>query len=76
MANHLYMVGTFSTLALILFLGCSVLGFQGKKDLVAVDNTEYEGDEGEVEDSENEEIHEGPEHSSSDLDDSDEERKR
>lgn len=54
-----------------------VFGFQGKKDLVAVDNTEYEGDEGEVEDSENEETHEGrPEHSSSDLEDSDEERKR
>ncbi|KAG5118360.1 hypothetical protein JHK82_032780 [Glycine max] len=50
---------------------------KGKKDLVAVDNTEYEGDEGEVEDSENEETHEGrPEHSSSDLEDSDEERKR
>lgn len=51
-------------------------GFQGKKDLVAVDNTEYEGDEGEVEDSENEETHESPEHSSGDLEDSDEERKR
>lgn len=54
----------------------SLSSIKGKKDLAAVDNTEYEGDEGEVEDSENEEIHEGPEHSSSDLDDSDEERKR
>lgn len=58
-----------------MFLGC-YHGFQGKKDLVAVDTTEYEGDEGEVEDSENEEMNEGPEHSSSDLEDSDEERKR
>ncbi|KAH1224552.1 putative rRNA methyltransferase [Glycine max] len=49
---------------------------KGKKDLVAVDNTEYEGDEGELEDSENEETHESPEHSSGDLEDSDEERKR
>ncbi|TKY67569.1 AdoMet-dependent rRNA methyltransferase spb1 [Spatholobus suberectus] len=54
----------------------SLSSIKGKKDLVAVDNTEYEGDEGEVEDSENEEIHEGPQHSSSDLQDSDEERKR
>ncbi|WVZ02610.1 hypothetical protein V8G54_023416 [Vigna mungo] len=54
----------------------SLSSIKGKKDLVAVDNTEYEGDEGEVEDSENEEIHESPEHSSSDLEDSDEERKR
>ena len=53
-----------------------VMGFQGKKDLVAVDTTEYEGDEGEEEDSENEETREGPEHSSSDSEDSDEERKR
>ncbi|XP_020217180.1 adoMet-dependent rRNA methyltransferase spb1 [Cajanus cajan] len=52
----------------------SLSSIKGKKDLVAVDNTEYEGDE--VEDSENEEIHEGQKHSSSDLDDSDEERKR
>lgn len=52
-----------------------VIGFQGKKDLVAVDTTEYEGDEGEVDDSENEEINEGSDHSSSDLD-SDDERKR
>ncbi|XP_061359607.1 uncharacterized protein LOC133303671 isoform X2 [Gastrolobium bilobum] len=49
---------------------------KGKKDLVAVDTTEYEGDEGDMEDSEDEGIHEGPEHSSSDLEDSDEERKR
>ncbi|RDX79116.1 spb1 [Mucuna pruriens] len=54
----------------------SLSSIKGKKDLVAVDNTEYEGDEGEVEDSENEEIHDGPDHSSSDLEDSDEERKR
>ncbi|KAK7257950.1 hypothetical protein RIF29_32300 [Crotalaria pallida] len=55
----------------------SLSAIKGKKDLVAVDTTEYEGDEGEVEDSENEDnIHEGPEHSSSDLDDSEEERKR
>ena len=50
---------------------------QGKKDLVAVDTTKYEGDEGEVEDSENEEIHDkGEEHSSSDIEDSDEEQRR
>lgn len=50
---------------------------QGKKDLVAVDNTEYEGDEGELEDSENEERNdEGQDNSSSDIEDSDEERKR
>ncbi|KAK7341475.1 hypothetical protein VNO80_24405 [Phaseolus coccineus] len=54
----------------------SLASIKGKKDLVAVDNTEYEGDEGEVEDSENEEIHEVPGRSSSDLEDSDEERKR
>ncbi|KAL9296411.1 hypothetical protein ACSQ67_022307 [Phaseolus vulgaris] len=54
----------------------SLASIKGKKDLVAVDNTEYEGDEGEVEDSENEEIHEIPGRSSSDLEDSDEERKR
>ncbi|ESW03816.1 hypothetical protein PHAVU_011G044300 [Phaseolus vulgaris] len=54
----------------------SLASIKGKKDLVAVDNTEYEGDEGEVEDSENEDIHEIPGRSSSDLEDSDEERKR
>ncbi|KAK7312337.1 hypothetical protein VNO77_36118 [Canavalia gladiata] len=54
----------------------SLSSIKGKKDLVAVDHTEYEGDGGEVEDSENEEINKGPEHSSSDLEDSDEERKR
>ncbi|KAK7264286.1 hypothetical protein RJT34_31893 [Clitoria ternatea] len=54
----------------------SLSSIKGKKDLVAVDDTEYEGDAGELVDSENEEIHEGPEHSSSDLEDSDEERKR
>ncbi|GAU42160.1 hypothetical protein TSUD_89590 [Trifolium subterraneum] len=47
----------------------------GKKDLVAVDTTDYEGGEGEVDDSENEQNKGGSEHSSSDLD-SDEERKR
>ncbi|XP_047157343.1 pre-rRNA 2'-O-ribose RNA methyltransferase [Vigna umbellata] len=53
----------------------SLSSIKGKKDLVAVDNEGDEG-EGEVEDSENEEIHQSPEHSSSDLEDSDEERKR
>jgi len=52
-----------------------VTGFQGEKDLVAVDTTDYEGGEGEVDDSENEENKGGMEHSSSDLD-SDEERRR
>ena len=52
-----------------------VTGFQGKKDLVAVDTTDYEGGEGEVDDSENDENKGGSEHSSSDLD-SDEERRR
>ncbi|CAJ1933542.1 unnamed protein product [Sphenostylis stenocarpa] len=54
----------------------SLSSIKGKKDLVAVDNTEYEGDDCDLEDSENERNHEGPEHSSSDLEDSDEERKR
>ncbi|KAK7404431.1 hypothetical protein VNO78_05322 [Psophocarpus tetragonolobus] len=54
----------------------SLSSIKSKKDLVAVDNTEYEGAEGEVEDSENEEIHQGRENSSSELEDSDEERKR
>ncbi|KAJ1393657.1 S-adenosyl-L-methionine-dependent methyltransferase [Sesbania bispinosa] len=53
----------------------SLSSIKGKKDLVTVDTTEYEGNEGEVDDSENEETNEGSEHSSSDLD-SDEERKR
>ncbi|KAL2328962.1 hypothetical protein Fmac_022389 [Flemingia macrophylla] len=52
----------------------SLSSIKGKKDLVAVDNTDYEGGEGE--DSENEEIHEDQKHSSSDLEDSDEERER
>lgn len=51
------------------------MGFQGKKDLVAVDTTEYEGGDGEADDSDNEKIKDGSEHSSSDLD-SDEERQR
>ncbi|CAL0304239.1 unnamed protein product [Lupinus luteus] len=52
----------------------SLSAIKGKKDLAAVDTVEYEGDEGEAVDSDNE--YEGPEHSSSDLEDSDEERKR
>ncbi|KAE9620378.1 putative 27S pre-rRNA (guanosine(2922)-2'-O)-methyltransferase [Lupinus albus] len=54
----------------------SLSAIKGKKDLAAVDTTEYEGDEVQVYDSDNENIHEGSEHSSSGLDDSDEERKR
>ncbi|OIW08719.1 hypothetical protein TanjilG_03395 [Lupinus angustifolius] len=54
----------------------SLSAIKGKKDLAAVDTVEYEGDEGEAVDSDNEDIHEGPEHSCSDLEDSDEERKR
>ncbi|CAL5212386.1 unnamed protein product [Lathyrus oleraceus] len=53
----------------------SLASMKGKKDLVAVDTTDYEGGEGEGDDSENEENKGGSEHSSSDLD-SDEERKR
>ncbi|RHN61301.1 putative 27S pre-rRNA (guanosine(2922)-2'-O)-methyltransferase [Medicago truncatula] len=53
----------------------SLASMKGKKDLVAVDTTDYEGGEGEVDDSENEENKGGLEHSSSDLD-SDEERRR
>ncbi|CAK8576541.1 unnamed protein product [Lathyrus sativus] len=53
----------------------SLASIKGKKDLVAVDTTDYEGGEGEEDDSENEENKGGSEHSSSELD-SDEERKR
>lgn len=53
-----------------------VIALQGKKDLVAVDATEYEGDEGELEDSDEEKDDKDQEHSSSDIEDSDEERKR
>ncbi|MED6219530.1 hypothetical protein PIB30_036591 [Stylosanthes scabra] len=54
----------------------SLSSIKGKKDLVAVDTTEYEGAEDGAEDSENEATHEGAEQSSSDTEDSDEERKR
>ncbi|XP_004507457.1 adoMet-dependent rRNA methyltransferase spb1 [Cicer arietinum] len=53
----------------------SLASMKGKKDLVAVDTTEYEGGDGEADDSDNEKIKDGSEHSSSDLD-SDEERQR
>ncbi|KAJ7971847.1 FtsJ-like methyltransferase family protein [Quillaja saponaria] len=55
----------------------SLSAIKGKKDLVAVDSTEYDGEDGEVGDSENENINEeAQEQSSSDLEDSDEERRR
>ena len=54
----------------------SLSSIKGKKDLVAVDTIEYEGDEGEVEDSENEVHDKAEKHSSSDVADSDEERRR
>ncbi|XP_057750618.1 uncharacterized protein LOC130969062 [Arachis stenosperma] len=54
----------------------SLSSMKGKKDLVAVDTTEYEGAEDEAEDSEDEATHGGAEHSSGDTEDSDEERKR
>lgn len=50
--------------------------FQGKKDLVAVDSAEYDGDIGDLRDSDDENTHDGiQDHSSSDMD-SDEERKK
>ncbi|BBH05919.1 FtsJ-like methyltransferase family protein [Prunus dulcis] len=54
----------------------SLASIKGKKDLVAVDSTEYDGENGDLGDSENEESHEQTqEESSSDID-SDEERRR
>ncbi|KAF3435723.1 hypothetical protein FNV43_RR22815 [Rhamnella rubrinervis] len=54
----------------------SLSSIKDKKDLVAVDSNEYDGENGHPVDSENEETHEGTkEDSSSDLD-SDEERRR
>lgn len=50
--------------------------FQGKKDLVAVDSTEYDGENGDLGDSENEESHEQTQEASSSDIDSDEERRR
>lgn len=49
---------------------------QGKKDLVAVDSTEYEDENGNLGDSENEEIHDETQQDSSNDVDSDEERRR
>ena len=48
-------------------------GAQGKKDLVAVDSTEHDDENGDMRDSDNEVVHD--EHSASDID-SDEERRR
>ncbi|KAL6506789.1 hypothetical protein OROHE_022226 [Orobanche hederae] len=53
----------------------SLASMKGKKDLAVVETTEYEGGEGDMDDSEKEENDEGLEHSSSELD-SDEERKK
>lgn len=48
---------------------------QGKKDLLVVDNNEYDDDAGEVRDSDSEESDDEAEESDSDLD-SEEEKKR
>ncbi|PON44685.1 AdoMet-dependent rRNA methyltransferase, Spb [Parasponia andersonii] len=53
----------------------SLSAIKGKKDLVAVDSTEYEDENGDMGDRETEEIHETQQESSSDVD-SDEERRR
>ncbi|KDP41776.1 hypothetical protein JCGZ_26794 [Jatropha curcas] len=54
----------------------SLSSIKGKKDLVAVDSAEYDGENGNLEDSENDDSHdEGQEHASSDID-SDEDRRR
>ncbi|KAF7840966.1 adoMet-dependent rRNA methyltransferase spb1 [Senna tora] len=55
----------------------SLSSIKGKKDLAAVDTTEYEGDEDVAGDSDDEEKDdEDQEHSSCDIEDSDEERRR
>lgn len=60
---------------LIIFDLVFIIVLQGKKDLVAVDSTEYEDENGDMGDSENEEPRETQQDSSSDVD-SDEERRR
>ncbi|KAL6270074.1 hypothetical protein ACE6H2_026985 [Prunus campanulata] len=54
----------------------SLASIKGKKDLVAVDSTEYDGENGDLGDSENEESHEQTQEASSSDIDSDEERRR
>lgn len=49
---------------------------QGKKDLVAIDSTDYDGENGELADSENEDMQEKPEEASSSDVDSDDGRRR
>ncbi|PON94756.1 AdoMet-dependent rRNA methyltransferase, Spb [Trema orientale] len=54
----------------------SLSAIKGKKDLVAVDSTEYEDENGDIGDDESEEIHEETQQDSSSDVDSDEERRR
>ncbi|XP_021827816.1 putative rRNA methyltransferase [Prunus avium] len=54
----------------------SLASIKGKKDLVAVDSTEYDVENGDLGDSENEESHEQTQEASSSDIDSDEERRR
>ncbi|XP_028769950.1 adoMet-dependent rRNA methyltransferase spb1 [Neltuma alba] len=54
----------------------SLSSIKGKKDLVTLSTTEYDGDEDELKDSDNEETNDGQENSSSDVEDSDEEHRR
>lgn len=63
--------------SVILFSPFVLVDIQGKKDLVAVDNTEADNETNDVADSEDDETHyeEGQDNSSSDVD-SDEERRR
>lgn len=53
-----------------------VVVLQGKKDLVAVDSTEYDGENGDLGDSENEETQDKTEEASSSDVDSDDARRR
>lgn len=54
----------------------TVVVLQGKKDLVAVDSTEYDGENGDLGDSENEETQDKTEEASSSDVDSDDGRRR
>ncbi|KAL6213617.1 hypothetical protein ACLB2K_013064 [Fragaria x ananassa] len=54
----------------------SLSAIKGKKDLVAIDSTDYDGENGELADSENEDMQEKPEEASSSDVDSDDGRRR